>query len=273
MDPADVLAPDDRLTPAAQLGSALASPHESALASPRESALASALELARARPARLTVQDLADHAGYSVFHFTRIFTARTGIGPGRYLTALRIDAARHLLLHDDGPVIDAAVEVGFDSLSSFSRRFRAIVGVPPAHLRRLADRVADRSPAPFSLVADSPHRVRVALRFPPEAERRGDPLVWVGWFPQPAPIGLPRGGILVRGRETLEIPLVAGAPWLLGFAVPAGADPDVHLGLRGPIVAVHPNPLLEPCGVTLEFRPGAEGDVPMLVALPSLCRE
>lgn len=141
---------------------------------------ASALELARSAPQELSVADLADLVGYSPFHFTRLFTQRTGIGPGQYLIAQRIDAAKRLLLTEDLPVIDVATAVGFDSVSSFSRRFKHTVGVAPGALRQLADRVADHPPQPFALLPPSPDVVRVHLDVPEEACRRGVPSLWVG---------------------------------------------------------------------------------------------
>lgn len=238
-----------------------------------EDALASVIELARGQASSLQVSDLADHAGYSPFHFSRMFSARLGIGPGQYLIALRIARAKELLLAGDSPVIDVACEVGFDSVSSFSRRFRSTVGVSPGHLRQLADTVADRPPRPFALLRPHPFGVRAVLDLPEEAERREDPAVWVGWYPQPAPIGLPASGLLVSGVRSVDLPLCEGAPYLLGFAVPPRADPLDMLAPRTPLVAAHPQPLTGPGEVTLRFgASAASGSLPLLSALPVLCR-
>ncbi|MFQ6485264.1 helix-turn-helix transcriptional regulator [Brachybacterium epidermidis] len=121
-------------------------------------ALASVLELARSAAPTLTATDLADQAGYSPFHFSRLFTARLGIGPGQYLTALRIDAAKRLLLSDSDPVVDVATAVGFDFLSSFSRRFRETVGVPRASCAA--------SPIGWPTVSPHPSRCPVRMRGP-----------------------------------------------------------------------------------------------------------
>lgn len=241
-----------------------------------EASLASVVELARARAPSLQVSDLADQAGYSPFHFSRLFSAQLGIGPGQYLIALRVARAKELLLADDDPVIDVACEVGFDSLSSFGRRFRSTVGVTPGQLRRLAQTVADRPPRPFTMLRPHPlggRAVRVLLELPGGADRRGDPSIWVGWYPQPAPIGLPASGVLVSGVDHVELPLCTGAPFLLGFAVPPGADPLDLLVPTAPMVAAHPQPLTGPAQVTLRIREAAaSGSVPMLSALPALCR-
>lgn len=220
----------------------------------------------------LSVGDLADHVGYSPFHFSRLFAAGTGVGPGEYLAAVRIDAAKRLLLHGDDAVVDVAVRVGFDSPSSFSRRFRASVGVPPGGLRRLADRVADRPPQPFRLGDARQALVRVRPEVPQPLLPPGELSVWVGWFPKPAPIGLPAGGLLARYGDRVELPLAPGAPWLLGFAVPGGADVEAQLVPSEPLVAVHPAPVTSGGSVTLTFGAPAPTSVPLLSALPSLCR-
>ena len=238
-----------------------------------EDSLASVVDLAREQAPSLQVSDLADHAGYSPFHFSRMFSARLGIGPGQYLIALRIARAKELLLADEDPVIDVACAVGFDSLSSFSRRFRSTVGVAPGQLRRLAQTVADRPPRPFTLLRPHPVGVRASLVLPEGADRRGDPSIWVGWYPWPAPIGLPASGVLVTGVDHVDLPLCEGAPFLLGYAVPPSADPQDMLAPRAPMVAAHPRPLTGPAEVTLHFGTSTlDGAMPMLSALPSLCR-
>lgn len=238
-----------------------------------EDPLASALGLAQERPSTLQVADLADQAGYSPFHFSRLFSSRMGIGPGAYLIALRIDTAKRMLLEGSDPVIDVACAVGFDSLSSFSRRFRSTVGVAPGQLRRLAERISDRPPRPFSLLQPHASAVRVHLELPEGLDRRGDASVWLGWYPHPAPIGLPASGTLISGVPHVDLPLCEGAPFLLGFATPAHADPWEQLAPSAPLVSVHPEPLFSPGEVTLRFSAeSAPGRVPLLTALPSLCR-
>ncbi len=79
----------------------------------------------------ITVCDLADAAGYSRHHFSRAFTGSFGISPSAYLTAARIETAKLLLLDETDAVVDVAVAVGFDSLSSFTRRFATTVGTTP----------------------------------------------------------------------------------------------------------------------------------------------
>ena len=174
-----------------------------------EDRFSSVLHFAHENAATLDVADLAAHAGYSPFHFTRIFSARMGIGPGQYLTALRIDAAKRMLLAGDDAVIDVASAVGFDSLSSFSRRFRSTgQGVDAGVVRRLADRISDRPPRPFVLPRPHPQAVRVHLSLPATAQARGTPRC--GGLVPSAPSGLPLSGALVVGGPPLGSAAASG---------------------------------------------------------------
>lgn len=232
--------------------------------------LQAVLALARERAtSNITVRDLADEAGYSPFHFTRLFARSVRMSPGQYLTALRIDAAKRLLLHRSEPVIDIATAVGFDSLSSFTRRFRETVGIPPARMRRLADEVADSPLRPFRLGEDPDRPVRVRLHVPDAVRPAPHVRIWAGWFAHPAPFGLPRGGVLLDEASEVDLPLCPGHPWLLANVLPATAEPDEQIAPAAPIVAVHPAPITGPCTITLHFSP-SNSTVPILTALPSL---
>lgn len=86
-----------------------------------------------AEPLRL--DQLAREAALSPFHFLRIFRSAFGETPHQYLTRVRIEAAKRLLLAD-APVTDVCFEVGFQSLGSFSTLFARRVGAPPSAFRR-----------------------------------------------------------------------------------------------------------------------------------------
>lgn len=223
-------------------------------------------------PAGVRLDELASNAGYSRFHFSRLFKQGVGMSPGQYLTSRRIDQAKRLLLASDDSVIDIASGVGFDSLSSFSRRFKQSVGVTPGQLRALADRVDRRPPRPFAVPGASSESVTVRLEVPTQVALCGDPAVWIGWYPHPVPIGLPRAGVLVKGEDIVRLPLSLGAPFLLGFAVPHHADPFDHLVLAEPIAAIHPEPIVRSGRVDLRFARMPSHGVPMLSALPVMCR-
>jgi len=86
-------------------------------------------------PEPLSLAQLAREAALSPFHFLRLFRAAFGRTPHQYLTQVRLEAAKRLLL-DDAPVTDVCFEVGFQSLGSFSALFARRVGAPPSAFRR-----------------------------------------------------------------------------------------------------------------------------------------
>src|SRR5216684_4257917 len=86
----------------------------------------------------LTLEDLASVACLSPFYFTRVFHRLIGIPPGEFLSALRFQAARRLLLTTPLSVTDICFEVGYTSTGSFTTRFTQLVGLSPRLLRQRA---------------------------------------------------------------------------------------------------------------------------------------
>ncbi len=79
---------------------------------------------------KITLDDLATHAGLDKFHLVRAFRHEVGLPPYEYLTHLRVSRARELLRRGER-VAEAAQAVGFYDESQLHRHFRRIVGVPP----------------------------------------------------------------------------------------------------------------------------------------------
>jgi AraC family transcriptional regulator len=86
---------------------------------------------------RLTIDDLARSAMFSKFHFTRVFQRVTGLSPGRFLSAVRLAEAKRLLVSTSLTVADISHQVGYNSVGTFSSRFRSSVGVSPTTYRQL----------------------------------------------------------------------------------------------------------------------------------------
>jgi AraC family transcriptional regulator len=88
----------------------------------------------------LSLGRLSDVGGFSPWHLDRIFARETGLATMRYLTLLRIEAAKNAALSSDQRIIEIAYDVGFNSLGSFGKRFTHLVGMSPRDLRKAADR-------------------------------------------------------------------------------------------------------------------------------------
>lgn len=102
-------------------------------------------------PSRLA--DAARVACLSPYHYHRVFRQTFGETPLEFITRLRIDRAKHLLIRDELSVTDACMAVGYESLGSFSTRFRTLVGHSPAEFRRVIRRVfAAPEVAPYRFV-------------------------------------------------------------------------------------------------------------------------
>jgi len=85
---------------------------------------------------RWTVQSLAAHAGMSRSAFAVRFRAIVGQTPLEYLTRWRVQKAANLLRTQNAPVARVALQVGYESESSFHKVFRQIVGQTPHQFRK-----------------------------------------------------------------------------------------------------------------------------------------
>lgn len=89
----------------------------------------------------IKLEEAAREACLSPFHFHRLFTSTFRETPHDFLTRLRIDRARRLLICADMSVTDVCMEVGYSSLGSFSLKFRSVVGRPPSEYQREIRRI------------------------------------------------------------------------------------------------------------------------------------
>ena len=190
-----------------------------------------------------------------------------------YLAAWRLQEAKHLLITHRLGVAETCHEVGYSSVGTFNRRFLRDVGTPPGSLRRIADRIAERTLPAVSLLVPAAGRIRIRLDIPEEMRRTlgPAPYQWVGTFARPVPSGLPTSGTLRRHIDEIELPVVPGSPWLLATIFPDGADVHEQLAPTNPLVArlrVPEEPVAGP--VTLPVRAALPWDPAVLVALAAL---
>lgn len=86
----------------------------------------------------LTVERLADQANMSPRHFSRSFTAETGISPSKAVERLRIEVARSRVQGSIEPIETIAQAAGFRDTERMRRAFMRTFGHPPQSLRRAA---------------------------------------------------------------------------------------------------------------------------------------
>ena len=83
----------------------------------------------------ISLDDMANIAGFSRYHFLRTFTASQGISPHAFLLNRRLQLAKAALM-DGATIADAAVQSGFFDQSHLSRRFKAAFGITPRQFQK-----------------------------------------------------------------------------------------------------------------------------------------
>lgn len=73
--------------------------------------------------------------GFSYSHFQNLFRSHYHLSPVKYVTRLRVDYAKELLLSKRYTVTEIAAMCGFENVYYFSRVFKEVTGVPPKQYR------------------------------------------------------------------------------------------------------------------------------------------
>ncbi|MFI6340931.1 helix-turn-helix transcriptional regulator [Streptomyces sp. NPDC050535] len=194
----------------------------------------------------LSLDDLARSAMVSKYHFLRVFTRVTGVTPGRFLSAVRLQEAKRLLLSTSLNVADVSARVGYSSTGSFTRRFTESVGLSPTQYRKLALQVpgGTREPAPAEAAPSTVPAARCTGSVTGVLRTAGSALspVYVGAFEGPILQGTPASwnNASAPGRFTLA--RVPAGSWYIHAvargghpAGAAGADPAQLMATAGPV--------------------------------------
>jgi AraC family transcriptional regulator len=258
----------------------------STLASRREAVEQVILTMQERLHEPLPLQTMAEVALLSPYHFNRVFRLITGITPCRFLTVLRMEAAKRLLLSTRLSVSDICFEVGFRSQGSFTRDFTQFVGVSPNRLRRLGARSDShvssslRHGGGVDLLHVSPSAAGITGRITGPESFQG--LIFIGLFTTPFPQGRPEScALLTRPNTTYSVAQppdgcyhVFAAAFdrpkdLLAYLMP---DHDtLWVGTTTSPLLVREGRAAGPSDVKL--RPMRLTDPPILVALPVLIAE
>lgn len=216
---------------------------------------------------KLTIDDLARSAMFSKFHFSRVFQRVTGVSPGRFLSAMRLEEAKRLLLTTSITVADIGHQVGYNSVGTFSSRFRSSVGVSPITYRQLGG-IAMRIPDDHRPVAENGSTMLRGHVHRPPAGRLGR--VFVGVFPHRVPEGAPARHTVLGGPGPYQLREVPNGTWYLTAYATGSTDEvaDVRFtACYGPFTT-RPDTAARLADVQL--RPVTRVDPPLLLALPDL---
>src|SRR5690349_22320080 len=168
----------------------------------------------------ISLHDMSRVAYLSAFHFNRVFHQITGLPPNKFISALRLDEAKRLLLNTNLSITDICFEVGYNSLSTFTRLFTQRVGLGPREFRYLAERIT-----PASVESLCAHYAEVkghttfnveGIQGFVESAKQCEGPIFVGLFPAHIPQSRPVGGALLRSPGHFHIaPVPDGAYHLL----------------------------------------------------------
>jgi AraC family transcriptional regulator len=84
----------------------------------------------------ITLEELAQVACLSTFHFARVFTLAIGVPPHRYVSRMRLENAMAEIAAGRLSLAEVALNAHFSSHASFTRAFRRATGMTPAEYRR-----------------------------------------------------------------------------------------------------------------------------------------
>lgn len=221
----------------------------------------------------LSLGDLAKTAAMSQFHFNRVFRQLTGVSPFQYLSAVRLAKATDLLLTTNISVTEVCLTVGYSSLGTFTRRFVSLVGASPRRVRYVA-RGRDSAATERESSSCSSEALNVTVQLGGDLDGR---VVLIGAFPTPLPMGRPTACLLATNAGPAKLgPLPAGRHHILAAALPQ-RDPLAGWMAGDVRVAAVAEPICLPddvnAEVTLDLRPIAPSDPPILTFLPLMLRE
>lgn len=86
----------------------------------------------------ITISEIAEMIGVSSEHFCKLFKEFTNMRPFEYITHLRIEHAKTLLVEDvNAPIGSIAHAVGYSDNSYFIKRFKELEGMSPGQYRKM----------------------------------------------------------------------------------------------------------------------------------------
>lgn len=221
-----------------------------------------------------SLSDMADVAVMSPFHFNRTFRAFTGVPPCQFLGALRLAAARRLLITTNTTVTDVCFSVGYNSLGTFSRRFTALLGLSPRRLRTLAAEAPRMSGTPMLRHHPVPPE-RTAIRGLVTSTTPFDGPVFVGLFRSAIPQDRPVACAVLLAPGPFGIPSVPDGDYhVFALGIPTASDVREYLvfdtALRGGGHRVRIEGGAATADVRIELHEPLVTDPPILITLPVL---
>ena len=229
---------------------------------------------------KITTRDLARNAGYSTYHFIRIFKDVTGISPRHFLSALRIEKGKQMLADSYSPsIVKTSLETGFQSVGTFSTTFKNSVGVSPKTFLGSMNFLHSFMNTHSFQEDMEENFIKPAVICHLEVPDQFQGIVFAGLFPEPIPESRPVVGTALKPatKKCIFSKVSPGIYYLLSAAISWSINPKDYFllskSLRGK--SEHPIHVLEDSiiEVSVRLREPIPFDPPILVNLPLLLFE
>lgn len=228
----------------------------------------------------LSLSQLADHVAYSPYHFTRIFKERVGLSPHYYVSSLRLQKAKDLLVQTNLTVRDIGLEIGQQSLGTFTTRFTERVGVTPSNFRNSTLHANNHLQSLQKLKRwPTPHPTSnqpVTIEGTVQAEIPFDGVILIGLFAKPIPEGLPLYGTLLSSLGYFHFTGVKpGTYYLMATSVSWGMQATDILLPQTTLRTRSKEPIIVGFRSSIPYQqvtlhPPRLDDPPILISLPVL---
>ena len=254
------------------------SPHRADTVEANQASVERAIRHMKERLAEpLELDELARIAAISKFHLVRVFDEITGITPHHFLSCLRMQRAKELLLKSGVPITEVCLDVGYNSLGTFSTTFSELVGLSPQEFRAMPKRLTAKqfATAIWRYLAARKKIPGPTIEGVVEGPRQPKGFTFVGTFTRGVPLGVPFSGTVMvgHGKFCIERPAMEEFH-LLAALVPFSAD-------LTSMVANIPISFVASLRVQndkdgsnekprLQLRPLRPTDPPIVLALPAL---
>lgn len=225
----------------------------------------------------LNLTDYAEIAGISPFYFNRIFRSIIGVPPGEFATSIRFERAKHLLLTTPASITDICFEIGYNSLGTFTTRFKSLVGISPGSFRDMPDIVADLKfdQTTFRFDPKLQHargRIEGTMTFPENQAAS----IYIGIYPAKLAVSKPVVGRMLTEPGPFELTNVPYGTWVvMSAALPTASDPVRHLVPMGQLLVSSSAPFNifpgdDLARIHLTYGRPNPLSAPIVIALPTL---
>jgi AraC-like DNA-binding protein len=232
----------------------------------------------------LSLFDIADVSAYSPFHFSRLFKQLLGISPLYYFSTLKFQKAKELLLKTDLTIQDICLDIGHQSLGTFTTAFTRRVGLSPSSFRSSFMQLEENLQLIWDIKTDEKDIIKDADSVisgtisSVKSFQKG--IILIGLFSKVVPEGIPKYLKLMKQPDKFKFAgIKPGIYYLKAIVIPKNIKPmNIYLPqdllgakIEKPIIINKACPKREKIELILKERKNTDRTV--LVSLPLLIQK